>query len=148
MAVIYYRMAALNNVADCLVLKLEENDPIKNRVDSTIYVLYDRKEKTYVIRGQRECGTVRSGCTFSYTCKNENSLADYLQYVICHESTVNEILYNYDNLPDNSNDITFDFFQKHDHSDYEVGGYNDRKLSRVRLLKILRILRNVFNYYN
>jgi hypothetical protein len=91
---------------------------------------------------------VRSGCTFSYTCEDENGLVDYLQYVICHESTVNEILYNYDNLPENSNDITFEFFQKYDHPEYEVGGYNDRKLSRARLIKTLRILRNVFNYYN
>ena len=140
-------MAAFN-VTDCLVLKIEENDPIKDRVDNTIYILYDTNEQTYVIRGQRECGTARSGCTFSYTCEDENRLVDYLQYVICHESTVNEILYNYDNLPENSNDITFEFLQKYDHSDYEVGGYNDRKLSRARLTKTLRILRNVFNYYN
>jgi hypothetical protein len=136
------------NVTDCLVLKIVENDSIKDRVDNTIYILYDTREQTYVIRGQRECGTVRSGCTFSYICENEDDLADYLQYVICHQNTVNEILYNYDNLPDNSNDITFEFFQKYDHSDYEVGGYDDRKLSRKRLLKTLRMLRNVFNYYN
>ena len=59
-------MAAFN-VTDCLVLKIEENDSVKDRVDNTIYILYDTKEQTYVIRGQRECGSTRSGCTFSYT---------------------------------------------------------------------------------
>ncbi|MCJ7801111.1 MAG: hypothetical protein MUP82_01995 [Candidatus Marinimicrobia bacterium] len=140
-------MAAFN-VTDCLILKLEENDTEKDRLDNTIFILYDTKEQTYIIRGQRECGAARRGCTYSYTCENEHDLADYLQYMICSRNTVNEILYNYDNLPSNSNDITFEKLYEDDELYYEISGYNGKKLSRARLIKNLRMLRNVFNYYN
>jgi len=135
------------NITDCLVLKLEENDNYNNRLDNTIYIFYDKLEQTYNIRGQRECEG-RCGCTYSYTCANEYHLADYLQYVICSKNTVNEILYNYDNFPINSVNISFEFLQEYDHSDYELSGYNDIRLKRKRLVKILRMLRNVFNNYN
>ena len=63
------------------------------------------------------------------------------------DNKVNEILYNYDNFPANPDEITFDFLNENDHSDYEISGYNDKMLNRRRLLRNLRMLRNVFNHY-
>ena len=65
--------------------------------------------------------------------------------IICKKNTVNEVLYNYDNLPSESNDVTFEFLHDYDHSDYELSGYNNVKLSKKRLVNTLRMLRNVFN---
>jgi hypothetical protein len=67
--------------------------------------------------------------------------------MVCRDNTVNEILYNYDNLPSDSNDITFEFLNEYDHSDYEISGYNGQNFGRKRLLKNLRMLRNIYNYY-
>ena len=67
--------------------------------------------------------------------------------VIDTRNTVNETLMNYDNLPGSSNDITYDFLQEYFHLDYEVAGYDRQKLVRKRLLKNLRMLRNVYNKY-
>jgi hypothetical protein len=71
-----------------------------------------------------------------------------LKYIICKENTINEVLYNYDNLPETSSEITFDFLQENDERTYEISGYNGLKCNRKRLLRNLRMLRNVFNYYN
>jgi hypothetical protein len=71
-----------------------------------------------------------------------------LKYIICKENTINEVLYNYDNLPATSNEITFEFLQENDERTYEISGYNGLKCTRKRLLRNLRMLRNVFNYYN
>jgi hypothetical protein len=147
-------MTEEHTLPDCLVLKLEENEvsEVNNkntgRVDTTIYIFYDKKEKNYVLRGQRRWSVGCQSCAYSFVCKSEVDLADFLQYIFCKKNTVNEILYNYDNLPKISNEITFDFLNKYDHGDYEISGYNNTVLIKNRLIKILKMLRNVFNYNN
>jgi hypothetical protein len=134
-------------VTDCLVLKLEEIDVDLNDIDTTVYIIYDKRNHTYLIRGRRKWLPIRHSCSYSYECKNARDLVSFLQYLICPKNKVNEILYNYDNLPENPNEITFDFLNEHDDVSYEISGYNDEKLERKRLLKNLRMLRNVYNYY-
>ena len=133
---------------DCLVLKLEEYDVDLKQLDTTVYVFYDKKEHKYVVRGQRRCSPTHESCTYSFDCEYAADLVDFLQYVICKDNKVNEILYNYDNFPATSAEITFDFLKKHDHVDYEISGYNEADFKRKRIVRNLRMLRNVFNYYN
>jgi hypothetical protein len=126
---------------------LEEYDVDKREIDTTLYILYDKRSHRYLVRGQRKWCPRHQSCTYSFECEFASDLADFIQYIICPHNKVNEILYNYDNLPDNSNEITFEFLHDYDHSDYEISGYNNKKLKRCRLLRNLRMLRNVFNYY-
>ena len=136
------------SVPDCLVLKLEEKDVVSEEIDTTVYIFYDVKERNYVIRGRRKwTPRVQSSC-YSFVTKRADDLADFLLYIISKNNVVNEVLYNYDNFPEDSKDITFEFLYHYDHSDYEISGYNDKKLSRRRLIRNLIMLRNVFNYYN
>ena len=134
-------------LTDCLVLKLEEFDVDKKEIDTTLYILYDKRNCRYVIRGQRKCCPRHQSCTYSFECKFASDLADFIKYIICPHNKVNEILYNYDNLPNNPDEISFEFLHDYDHSDYEISGYNDKKLKRCRLLRNLRMLRKIFNYY-
>lgn len=132
---------------DCLVFKLEEFDVDKEKIDTTLYVLYDKRSHRYLVRGQRKWTPKHQSCTYSFECEFANDLADFIQYVVCPHNKVNEVLYNYDNLLKNPDEITYNFLHDYDHSDYEISGYNNKKLRRKRLLKNLRMLRNVFNYY-
>ena len=134
-------------VNDCLVFKFEEIEDNTNDIDTTVFVLYDKMQHHYVVRGQRRWTPRHHSCTYSFNCEYAADLADFLQYIVCNNNTVNEILYNYDNLPVDSNDITFEFLHDYDHSDYEISGYNGKKLERKRLLRNLRMLRNVYNIY-
>lgn len=133
---------------DCLVFKLEERDGSKYNIDNVIYILYDTRYKKYIMRGQRLETTNHETCEFSFICRDENDLADYLQYVICSTNTVDETLLNYHNLPCDSDMITFDLLADGDYRDVELSGYDGKKVTRRRLLKILRMLKNVFNLYN
>lgn len=132
---------------DCLVFKLEEFDVDSKEIDTTLYVLYDTKSDTYLVRGQRKVTRTHQSCTYSYECDSASDLADFIQYIVCPYNKINEVLYNYDNLPEDPNEITFDFLNEYHHPDYEITGYNNEKLTRKRLLRNLRMLRNVFNYY-
>lgn len=134
-------------VTDCLVFKLEEFDVDRKEIDTTLYVLYDKKNHRYLIRGRRRWSPMHQSCTYSYECEFAKDLVDFIQYLVCPHNKVNEILYNYDNLPEDPSEITFEFLNEYDHSDYEITGYNNEKLIRARLLRNLRMLRNVFNHY-
>jgi hypothetical protein len=134
-------------VTDCLVLKFEEIENATGQVDTTLYVLYDKSRHVFVVRGRRRWTATSQSCTYSFDCEFASELADFIEYVICENNTVNEVLYNYDNLPKSSNEITFEFLHDYDHGDYEISGYNNQNLRKKKLLKNLRMLRNVYNYY-
>ena len=134
-------------IDDCLVFKFEEIEEDSEKIDTTVYVLYDKNEHHYVVRGQRRWSEKVQSCTYSFNSESAQDVADFLQYIICKENTVNETLMNYDNLPGSSNDITYEFLQEYCHNDYEVAGYDRQKLGRKRLLRNLRMLRNVYNFY-
>jgi len=132
---------------DCLVLKIEEHDIDTKRLDTTMYILYDKKEHCFVIRGQRFSKSIDS-CTYSFNCEFAEELADFISFVICEKNQWSYTLYNYDNLPHTSDEINYDFFKRNDSKVYELTGYDRQKFKRKELLKKLRMLRNVFNYYN
>jgi len=136
-----------NAVPDCLVLKFEEIDSDLEQLDQSVFIFYDQNVETYVVRGRRRWSPKIQSCTYSYECDNADDLADFLEYLFCKDNAVNEILYNYDNFPDNSNDITFEFLQEHEHKDYEISGYDNQQHSVKRFKRLLRMIRKVGNYY-
>ena len=141
-------MMETTTVTDCLVLKIEERETDVEILDTTIYVIYDKKERNYVIRGKRRVTNNIDACTYSFVCKDHRDLADFLSFVVCKENLWTYVLYNYDNLPYDSNDITYEFLKEYESNVYELTGYNNLDYSRKGLCSILRMLRNVFNYYN
>ena len=141
-------MMETTTVTDCLVLKIEERETDVELLDTTIYVIYDKKERNYVVRGNRRVINDIDSCTYSFVCKDHRDLADFLSFVVCKENLWTYVLYNYDNLPYDSNDITYEFLKEYESNVYELTGYNNLDYSRKGLCSILRMLRNVFNYYN
>ena len=134
-------------VPDCLVLKLEEVEVNTREIDTTIYIWYDKNEHHFVIRGKRRSTSKNHSHTYSFVCEFAHELTDFLEYVICKTNKVNEILYNYDNLPLDSDEVTFEFLQKYEHSDYELSGYNGKIFHKKMVTKVLRNLRNIYNVY-
>jgi hypothetical protein len=103
-------------VADCLVLKLVEIERDTNLIDTTVYIFYDKKTHNFFVRGRRRNTPNIDSQVYSFQCEFAKDLAEFLQYVICKNNKVNEVLYNYDNLPAESNDVTFEFLYDLDHS--------------------------------
>lgn len=137
-------------ITDCLVLKIEENNDNKTSINKRIYIFYDTQTSNYVIRGQNIVNEEWSQISnYSFVSENMYSLADFIQYIICKDKTVNIVLYNYTNFVEDSNDITVEFLKENERHesilvryDYILG------VNRNRLITNLRILQNVFNYYN
>lgn len=141
--------AANNLITDTLVLKLEEYDSLNRELDTTLYILYDSRTDHYVVRGKRSENAAWNPAHFSFECHatKRNILVDFIQVVIDKKNYMSYILYNYDNLPEYSNDITYDFLKDNDDRSYEITGYDELRSTSSQLMKYLRILRGVFNYY-
>lgn len=132
-------------VPDCLVLKLEEVEP-NGLIDTTLYIFYDRIKHVYVIRGRRRVTQKSMSCTYSFVCNHSKNLANFLKYIICSGNKVRETLYNYDNFPTESNEITYSFLNNCAHLDYELSGYEEVTLFNIA--NRLQMLKNVYNNYN
>lgn len=137
----------MSTITDCLVLKIEERDTYTNELDTTLYVLYDKKEHTFVIRGKRFSKNI-DNCSFNFNCEFAEELADFISFIIDKNNKWSYILYNYDNLPYKSDDIYYEFMDRNQEKEYEIAGYENQKYNRTKLLRNLRMLRNVFNCYN
>jgi hypothetical protein len=137
----------MSGPTDCLTLKIQEYDIDDNTLDTTLYIIYDKKEHHYVLRGKRNDKTLKSEA-FSFNCEFAHELIDFITFVICKKNNWSYILYNYDNLPATSDEITYDFMKVNESVVYELGGYEKQKYNKTVVLKYLRILRNVFNNYN
>jgi len=138
----------MSNVnSDCLVLKIQEY--VDDDLDTILYILYDIKEEIYLIKGKRTYidGNVEP-IPYSFNCKYASDLLDFISFLICKNSTVRYTLYNYNDLPNVSDDIDFDYLKNLDENiEYELVCYDNQPFNKKNLLKYLRILRNVFNYY-
>jgi len=135
-------------IPDTLVLRLVEYDVDTRMADTMLYLMYDNKNETYIIRGLRNATrTVTRPLEYSFQCDDVNHLANFIQFVVCKENKVSYIMYNYTNLPDSSNDITYHFLEENRNVYYEIAGYDDCKVERPQLVNILQMLRTVYNYY-
>ena len=140
--------------ADSLVFCIQEHElcdsnlvnVLRNTttIDTTMYILYDNELRTYVVRGCRGVNDKRF-VPYSFYCDNENDLLDFLDVTLEKKCKYSYTLYNYDNLPEYSDDITFDFLHKYTDRNYEITGFDNQEMSRKSLKKFLRILRKVTN---
>ena len=135
------------SVPDCLVLKLEEIDSVKNNIDTTVYILYDTNKNKYIIRGQRQCTPKYDSGTYSYECNSIKDLVYFIKYIICKLNVVNQILFNYKNLPRESNLLTFEFLKEYENRNNELSGYDNTELNNKTLMKNLRMLKNINNIF-
>lgn len=135
-------------VPDCLVLKIEEHEKNTQKLDTTLYIFYDKKYHNYVIRGRRRLSPNHKSCEYSFVCEDVYELEQFVTFVISKKNNWTYVLYNYDNLPIDSDEISYEFLSNYDDSDYELAAYDNEKYNRMRLLNNLKMLRNVFNYYN
>lgn len=133
---------------DTLVLKLVERDELTFVKDNTIYLIYDTKNRHYIIRGQRRGNHYAAPFYYSFDCQEPEDLADFIEYMLdTHHNKISHIMYNYDNLPASSSEITYDFLKENDSIHYEMSGYDNGRLKRTTLVKILNLLKNVSNCY-
>lgn len=132
---------------DCLVLKIEEYGLSNGKLDTSMFVLYDQNNQVYLVRGARVETKSMNSVPYSFTCEKTKELANFISLSICKENRTSYILYNYNELPLSSDDITYNMLYEDEEPSNELAAYDNMKYDRKVLLKYLGMLRNVFNCY-
>ena len=126
--------------SDCLVLKIEEH--VDGELDTTLFILYDNNEETYLVRGKRSNVFGKPETVpYSFYCNYASDLIDFINFVICKKSRISYTLSNYDDLPNNVDEIDYQYLKELDGDiAYELAGYDNQKYNKKEILKLLRVI--------
>jgi len=136
-------MTSFYSFPDSLVYKIIEYDNVNygGNVDNVIYLFYDKNIQKFVIRGKRQYD---GSCVYSLQCSVVCELVNFIGFLIGNNK-FSIVLYNYDNLPQTSDDITFDFLHKNDDNNNELYGYDNNTFNKKKLTKYFKILNHIYN---
>jgi hypothetical protein len=134
-------------ISDCLVLKIQEY--VDNKLDNTLYVLYDKNEELFLVRGKRKPILGKhDSVPYAFYCKYTEELHDFISLILCISSKISYTLYNYNDLPIDPNNIDFETLDTlSGDKSVELTGFDNQNYSKKDIEKFLRVLKNVFNYY-
>jgi hypothetical protein len=130
---------------DILVLKLEEINNETYELESSIFILYNHLQNKFVLKGKRKDVGNTKAYTYSFDCYSINALTEFIAYITLKTNRINEILYNYNGLINDLNNIEYHELYNLEHNDYEISRHNNEKLSKKKLKNICGFLQNVFN---
>jgi hypothetical protein len=134
--------------SDSLVLKIEEVEEHNGvQIDTRMFVFYDHYDGCYHVRGERSCTRNVDYQPYSFRCDTLETLVDFIRFAISNENILNYTLYNYEELPANSDEINYEEMAWHQSISREIAGYDNRKFTRKGLKRVLKLLRNVYNHY-
>jgi hypothetical protein len=141
-----------NLLSHTLVIKIEEIiTHTKNEKDNIIFIIFDKSKEKFIITGKRDDTKVKS-CNYYFECKEEKHVFEFLALLfgnynnIIYTTWCNIILYNYNKLDNDNNNINFELLQNNCSSYNELVGYNLVKFEYELIFRILSNLRNVLNY--
>lgn len=132
---------------DCLVLKIEETDSDNDKKDMNLFILYDRKYDKFILRGKREDTKRIYSEPYSFESSNSRDVFDFLNFVIDESNPVSIVMYNYDNLHADSDDITYEFLETYEDARYELAAYDDVFINYKLVKKSINLLKSITNYY-
>ena len=131
------------SVSDCLILRISERTDTwidtLTRIENTLYVIFDGNKCEFLVRG------VVNNVSCSFICKRAKSMSDFINIISVPESTLYYTLYNYQNLPQTSDEITYENLDEYVSEEYEI--VSEKTNKDISVYNILLMLKNMFNYY-
>jgi hypothetical protein len=131
--------------SDCLVLRIIDIDSMKYDNTAELFILFDTNMGEYIIRGSN--AHVKEFVPFSFNCRYRAELIEFIKFFLCVKNKWTYELYNYDNLPADSNDITYEFLSENIDNRYNIVSYDKSKYNKKDIKKWLRVLQYVRNEY-
>lgn len=140
----------MSTSSDCLVLLVESVDTEMNTVLGKVYILYDSVNDLYLIRARNmnedEVDTYLKSFSFVSHGSNYDSVVDFIDLFSTQEQ-MRVTVYNFDNLPLTSEEITCEYLEEYSDVQYEVLAFRSQNFSKSTIKKMLRMIKNLFNYY-
>lgn len=144
--IILDKMASL--ISDCIVLKIVETEYQSGETDNTIYLLFDTLKREFVIRGIRTPSSKTEFEPYSFRCVSMKAVCDFISVVIDNSNIVSYSLYNLNDLPCYSDDITCELLDESCYKATEIVGYDNLEFNMKTLRKYVGIVYELFNPYS
>lgn len=138
----------MSELTDCLLLKMDEFymfEPSVYKIDTTIFILYDKNLEEFIIRGKR----MKASCNYSFRCRQVKDVNFFIKLIMGTGSLWSYNLYSFSDLPNTQNEITFDYLKNITICDANdiITYYDNQSYDKKQMRQILKMLKNVFNYY-
>lgn len=135
-------METYDVVTDYLVLCIYDNEIAKT------FIFYDLKTGKYELRGKNNDFKEINYDSFSFSSSSISSLYEFLKFnFYLRDNEVSITLYNYNHLPEFSNEITFEFLESSEENKYEIFAYRNYNLNMKKCRKLLQMIRDICNDY-
>jgi hypothetical protein len=128
------------------ILCIEELDSNNDRfpIDTRLFIGWNDPNNCYFVRGRRQDTRRSAYIPYAFNCDSTRDLFDIIKFIV-GDNNINIILYNFNNTYDKDTDyLTYEFFEEHMNTNYEIGGYDDLKCSRKSMVRWLRMLQNSY----
>jgi hypothetical protein len=142
-------------IDSCIVVCLEENDKINddenNGIDTRLFVTYDHTTKMYIVNGKRQDIFSKKGRNktnqrpFVFCASESSDIVEFVVLTFGQNCSMNYILYNYNNLPEDACDMTYDFMESNMDRRYEIAAYDNVLVRRNLIKRLCRLTKNLYN---
>jgi hypothetical protein len=138
-----------------LILCIEEHEHINGgkSIDTRLFIGLSDQNDDFFVRGKRQDIGLYNFVPYAFHCDTSDELFTFLKFVLGSNRNISIMLYNYNNI-DTCNylgklkdyELTYEFFEKYMHKDYEIVAYDNVQLKRKHITKYLDMLKNIYNW--
>ena len=141
-------------IDSCLVVCFEENDSSKEQlggIDTRLFVTYDHTTKMYIVNGKRQDIISKNGRNrtnlkpFVFCAGASSDIVEFILLTFGHKKLMNYILYNYNNLPEDACDMTYEFMESNMDRRYEIAAFDNIWVRRNLVQRLCRLTKNLYN---
>ena len=141
-------------IDSCLVVCFEEQDKTNgenNGIDTRLFVTYDHSTKMYIVNGKRLDIFSKKGRNktnqkpFVFCAKDSSDIVEFVLLTFGQNCSMNYIMYNYNNLPEDACDMTYDFMESNMDRRYEIAAYDNIFVRRNLIKRLCRLTKNLYN---
>jgi hypothetical protein len=140
-------------IDSCPVICFEERDDDDNfdSIDTRLFVTYDSVSQAYILNGKRIDVVSKRGRNktnfqpFMFCAKDSSDIADFILLTFSKNSKMSYTLFNYNNLPEDACDMTYDFMEKNMDKKYEIAAFDNVLIRRAMIKRVVRMSRVMYN---
>ena len=140
-------------IDSCLVVCFEEheNDDGEDKIDTRLFVTYDHATESYVVNGKRQDIFSKKGRNktnlkpFVFCAEESSDIADFILLAFSKNNSLSYIMYNYNNLPDDACELTYEFMESNMDRRYEIAAFDNVDIRRTHIRRLVRLTKNMYN---
>lgn len=136
-----------------LVLCMEERDEYDyDKIVNRLFISYDYENNTYVVYGKilvegENNYEPNNYEPYFFRAARSIDMYQFIKFVVGKNISASYTLYNYNNVPYDLEQVDYYFMEENMDKNYELAAYDMINLRKKGFRKILRTLKNMFNFY-